>query len=130
MMNVNLLRMLLNDQYFNQGTITVKPRDFVFNKGHIVDVTLTPYTLKLRKCIVPVKPRELNDTGLGQYGMAENFWVYTLAALRFQNGVDVQKGDIINYKNKDYQIIAQLDFSTHGFYGQLITSLLQGTLNE
>jgi hypothetical protein len=129
-MNIQMLRDLTNDQFFIQGSVIIKPRDFTYIKGHISSVALTQYTLKGKKVLVPVKPQDLIDTGFGQFGSAENFYLYTFKALTFQNGTNLTNGDIIIYKNKEYQIINQIDFATHGFYGYLITSLLETLLND
>lgn len=128
-MNINILKQLLNDQYFTQGTVTINPRSVAFSKGHANDQQGISYTIKGDKVLVPVKPKELSDYGLGQLGVAENYWLYTLTALNFPNGTALKKGDIVVYKNKNFQIVQQLDFETHGFYGQLITSSLVG-VNE
>jgi hypothetical protein len=129
-MNISLLRQLTNDQYFIQGTVYLKSRGFLYNKGHIGDTNLLRTKLTQKKVLVPVKPKDMQDLGFGQYGSAENFWLYTFNNLKFQNGTLFQKSDIVEYKSKDFQILSQLDFETHGFYGQLITSLLEGTLND
>jgi hypothetical protein len=122
-MNINILRQFLNMSEFTRGTVTIKPRDFTYDKGHVLEAALSTYTLKGKKVLVPVTPKQMSDLGFGQFGTGENFWLYTLTALKFPNGTLLQLGDTVEYKNKDFQIISQIDFSTHGFYGQLITSL-------
>jgi hypothetical protein len=130
MININILRQFLNQSYYTQGTIVIKSRSASYDKGHVSDGTSLSETVKQKKVLVPITPREMNDLGFGQFSSAENFWLYTLSALNFQNGTSLQKGDLVEYKNKDFQILSQIDFETHGSYGHLLSSYLGEVLND
>jgi hypothetical protein len=71
----------------------------------------------------------MNDLGFGQFNSYENYWLYVLSAIQLQSGSEMKKSSIVEFKGKDFQMLKQLDFETHGFYGYLFTSF-NGVLND
>lgn len=129
MININILKQFFNQKFFTQGTVIIKERSATYDKGHVSDGIISTETLKLKKVLVTLSANEMNDLGLGQYNGHENFGLYTLAAIKFQSGSELQKSSLVEYEGKDFQIIKQLDVRTHGFYGQILTSF-NGELND
>ena len=130
MININILKQFLNQSYFTQGTIIIKERtEASYDSGHIQEGIVSTETLKKKKVLVPISANEMNDLGLGQYNDYENYYLATLSQIKFQNGSLLQRPSLVEYKGKNYQIIKQLDFSTHGFYSHILTSY-NGVLND
>jgi hypothetical protein len=129
MISINILKQFLNNSYYTQGTIIVKDRGVSYDKGHIEAGTTTSTTLKQKKVWIPVSASEMKDLGFGQFNDFENYWLYVLSAIKLQSGSAMQKSSIVEFKSKDFQMLKQLDFETHGFYGYLFSSY-NGVLND
>jgi hypothetical protein len=129
MLSVEILRQFLQQSYFTQGTIIIKDRDISYDKGHLTESAVTQTTLKQKKVWIPVSASQMQDLGFGQYNGYENYWLYVLSAIQLQSGSEMKKSSIVEFKGKDFQMLKQLDFETHGFYGYLFTSY-NGVLND
>lgn len=129
MISINILKQFLNQAFYTQGTIIIKDKGVSYDKGHVSDEIVSRETLKGKKVWIPVNGDEMKDLGFGQYNDFENYWLYVLSAITLQSGSEMKKSSLVEFKGKDFQMLKQLDFETHGFYGYLFTSY-NGVLND
>ena len=126
----NALKQYINNYPYPQEVLTVKSRNFQAIEGHVSNINLPIYTIKQKKIIVPVNPKELVDTGFGQYAGNETYALFTLTPLKIQSGTLLQKTDIIVKDGFDFTIISVENYAQQGFYKYIITKLMENVEND